>query len=73
MVILICFKCYLLLCTDRQCKSKISDVRSIKYAASGSFSIKIEKQNDMILVVHSIRVHNIMQRRSTLTYFVEKK
>ena len=53
-------------------KIKISDVRSIKYAASGSFSIKIEKQNDMILVVHSVRVHNIMQRRSTLTYFVEK-
>ena len=33
----------------------------------------LEKQNYMILVVHSIRVHNIMQRRSTLTYFVEKK
>ena len=54
-------------------KVKISDVRSIEYAASGSISIKIEKQNYMILVVHSIRVHNIMQRRSTLTYFVEKK
>ena len=32
-------------------KVKISDVRSIEYAASGSISIKIEKQNDMILVV----------------------
>ena len=32
-------------------KVKFLDVRSIEYAASGSISIKIEKQNDMILVV----------------------